>query len=648
MNFSQKPNDNDIDRKADHGSASEALLLVSIILVSILILPISGVDVHNNTAIYLRQADKIMEGEETEMVFPDFDSTRGPLFPVLLATGFKLMGKTVHSASLVTRVFFSLGIILIYLLGRIFYGRAVGILASVLVMTSHGINFIAEFIDTDIVLPFFILLFVLFYYLSLSRSRRYFAILAGFSLGLALMVKESALLCLGVPLGMSILAPKGNRCDYIGKSLWVTGVAMITLVPWMIMTVITHGSLLPMLGVAHPELFQNLVGRSIGSESSSSYWVHLFTLGLKDALCLFYRHFLQKTTGLAPLMIAGWIILLIRGLFYKKHNDLILAIFVVCFLPLILYTADTHDRLGQTTVVYMILYISVANLVILGIPYLTRHAGNIGNKFNRLAVFQRIAQNPANVNSRLVLLVGFLLVISQLFGNPGSTFKKWTRGQNSLAVCSWKPFNARGRFTNDQQEAAEWLKENKTDNAKIMAGGYTTEPLEFFDAADYRIPVFHPKKSISIAFGTLKKREGNVRPLYLFTYSGFKSGAQRHRTIYPVFEEDIVGALKEENPDYLIISWRSLFYGEYFDKAKWAELKFANQSVRIYEINLDRFEPVEFENVAVNDAIDEHIRWLKENYPDEYSLLEEKLEILGLTVDELKSSRLRFPEGEIY
>jgi 4-amino-4-deoxy-L-arabinose transferase-like glycosyltransferase len=444
-----------IDKKVDHSSVYEVLPLVSIMLVSILILPISGVDVHNNTAIYLRQADNLMKGENTGMVFPEFDSTRGPLFPVLLATGFKLMGKTVHSASLVTRVFFSLGIILIYLFGRIFYGRTVGILASVLVMTSYGINYIAEFIDTDIVLPVFILLFVLFCYLSLTRSRRYFAVLAGFSLGLALMVKESTLLCLGVPLGMSILARKGKRRDYIGKSLWMIGVAMITLVPWMISTVTTHGSLLPMLGVAHPELFQNLVGRSIGSESLSSYWVYLLTSGLKDALCLFYRHFLQETTGLAPLMIAGWILLLIRGLFYRKQNDLILAIFVVCFLPLILYTADTQDRLGQTTVVYMILYVSVAHLVILGIPYLTRYAGNVGNKFNRLAVFRRIAQNPAKVNSRLVLLIGSLLIAAQLFSTTGSTWKKWTRGQNSLAVFSWKPFDAHGRFTNDQQEAAE-------------------------------------------------------------------------------------------------------------------------------------------------------------------------------------------------
>jgi 4-amino-4-deoxy-L-arabinose transferase-like glycosyltransferase len=639
-----------IDKKVDHGSVSEVLPLVCITLVSILILPISGVDVHNNTAIYLRLADKMMEGDDTGMVFPAFESSRGPLFPMLLVSGFKLMGKTVHSASLITRLFFSLGIVLTYLLARILYGRATGILASVLVITSGGINYIAEFIDTDIVLPVFILSFVLLYYLSLNRSRRCFAILAGLSLGLALMVKESALLCIGIPLGMSLLAPKGKHIDYIKSSLWVIGSATITLAPWMIVTLKTHGSLLPMLGVAHPDVFQHLVGRSTGFGSSLSYWMHLLTLGLKDALGLFYLQFLCKTTGLAPLMVAGWIILLIRGLFYKKQNDLILAISVASFLPLILYMADTHDRLGQTTVVYMILYISVANLVVVGVPFLTYQASKIINKFSKNIIFQQIPTDAAKSknSSTAIILVSTILITTQLFSKPGRTWRNWTRGQNSLAVFSWKSFNAHGRFTNDQQEAAEWLKENKTAEARILADGYTTEPLEFFDAVDYKIPLFRPKEGMSIVFDTAQRRTDNARPLYLFTYSGFKSGAQRHRIIYPIFEEDIVEAIREEYPDYLVISWRSLFYGEYFDKAKWAELKFANESVRIYEIDLDSFEPVVFEKIGVNDTFDEHLIWLKEHYFDEYTLLEEKIRILGLTVDELRNSQLTFPTGRIY
>jgi hypothetical protein len=294
----------------------------------------------------------------------------------------------------------------------------------------------------------------------------------------------------------------------------------------------------------------------------------------------------------------------------------------------------------------MILYVSVASVVISGVLWLARYAAKTGTRFTKLIVFQRLTEDSARANNGLILLAGSLFVLTQLFSD--GTCKRWVRSQNSLAIFSKESFRVYGRFTTEQQEAAEWLKRNANENARIVADGYTNEALDFFDVADYDIPLFRPSEGMSIAFDVAQRKGDNARPLYLFTYSGFKSGAQRHRIIFPIYEEDIVGALGEEYPDYLVISWRSLFCGAYFDKAKWAELKFANQSVRIYEINLDKFEPVVFEDIGVNDTIDEHLIWLKEHYPDEYMLLEEKIQILGLTVDELRNSQLRFPVGQIY
>ena len=40
--------------------------------------------------------------------------------------------------------------------------------------------------------------------------------------------------------------------------------------------------------------------------------------------------------------------------------------------------------------------------------------------------------------------------------------------------------------------------------------------------------------------------------------------------------------------------------------------------------------------------------WLEKDFPDEYLLFKEKIEILGFTLDELKDSQLRFPRGQIY
>jgi len=189
-------------------------------------------------------------------------------------------------------------------------------------------------------------------------------------------------------------------------------------------------------------------------------------------------------------------------------------------------------------------------------------------------------------------------------------------------------------------------KRNAKKNATIVADGYINEALDFFDAADYEIPIFHPKTGIPL--GSIEKRDDNIEPLYFITYHGFASGSQRHRVIYPIFEEDIVGVLKKQNPDYLVISGRGLFLIAYFDQAEWACLKFDNNRVRIYEIHLDKFKPVTFVNVGVNETINEDLIWLEENYPDEYLLFKEDIEALGLTIDELKNSQLRFPPWQIY
>ena len=171
--------------------------------------------------------------------------------------------------------------------------------------------------------------------------------------------------------------------------------------------------------------------------------------------------------------------------------------------------------------------------------------------------------------------------------------------------------------------------------------------MDFFEVADYEIPTFHPKIGISIP-NFSGKRSDNAQPLYLITYSNFDTGSQRHRIIFPIFEEDIMTALKRENPDYLVISGRSSFFRAYFDRARWACLKFENHRVRIYEIHLDRFEPVIFEDIGVNETINEHLIWLEKNYPDEYLSFKANIEALGLTIDELKNSQLRFPREQAY
>ena len=621
----------------------ELIPLIIVIIVALLIFPVKGVPVGNTAANWMQAASKPLHRLEPEVMGNDILAL--PLYPIILASAFKLGGKTVQSASLATRIFFALEIILIYLLGRIFYGIAVGLLSSGLVLTSYGVNLVACSIQTDIVLPFFILLFILIYYITLTQSSRIWAIFAGISLGLALMVKESALLCLGLPFGMILLAPKGKKWKYAKLGFWVIGTLVILLVLEVIYMSFTYDYFNSI-----PDLVRFFYQTSkVAAEISSfAQWKYLFTTGFPKTIFNYYHNYLQNVTPLSLLMIFGWFFVLIRGFISKKTSDLILAILGICFLPLILWTTDIVHRFGQTAMIYIFLYIPLATFVVSGISLLIRYAVKFNNKYKIFNIFNSADKKyPRLICSLLIVLVGFSLIKAQLFDNNDSTWKLWTDHSYSLSIFAKKKFEVYGRYTNEQLEAAEWLKKNAPKDAKIIADGFTHQALDFFDVVGYEIPEFHPTQGLSIV-DLPGKRSDNAQPLYLITYGNFKRGGLRHRSIFPIFEEDIVRALKKENPDYLVISQRGLFLSAYFDQAKWAFLKLENHRARVYEIHLDRFEPVIFEDIGVNETINEHLTWLEKDYPDEYLVFKEKIEAFGLTIDKLKNSQLRFPIGQVY
>lgn len=591
---------------------------------------------------YLKKAGNVMN--EGILNYNTLTSRR-PLFPIVLASGFKLLGKSVQAASLATRFFFALSIILIYILGRIFYNQTVGLLSVSLVSTSYGINHIAKFIDTDIVLPFFILLFIFIYYISLVSSSYIWAFFAGISLVLALLVKESSLFCLGLPLGMIILAQKEKRWEYAKRGFCIIGTLVILLIVRALLMGPINESFFSRIYM-NPE---ELTWRINIHGGPSSFLTYLLKTGLPKFISQYYHSILQKVTPLSFLMIIGYIFVSIRGLIYKRKSDIILLVLILCALPLIISHGDIRDRLGQTTFVYIFLYITLAVFVVSCISLLMSYLLKSINKYRNSNIFNSvIGKHPILISNILIFLIGFFLIKAQLFDEKYSTWKEWTEPGYSLSIFLKKPFEIYGRYTIEQQEAAKWLNKNVSKQAKMIADGYTNEALNFFEAADYEIPIFYPTRPTFPPYSSIKKRDDKVLPLYFITYSNFDSGSQRNRVIFPIFEENIVTTLKRENPDYLVLSGKALFYKAYFDKVEGAILKFSNRRARIYEIHLERFEPVTFEYIGVNETINEHIDWLEKNHPDEYLLFKEKIEAMGLTIDDLKNSPLRFPKGEVY
>ena len=618
--------------------------LLVVVVLSVLVLPIAGVQVGNNTSRWLTEANYLSKAKGSGPAIQGSLTVRRPLLPLMIAAAYKIGGKSVHSAVVLVRIFFAFELVLIYLIGRVFYNAAVGLLSFGLVLTSFGINSIAKSVDTDIVHPFFILLFLLAYFLALRRESWIWAILSGGFLGLALLLKESALFCLGLPIGLVIFAPRGKRWKFSKTFLWFLAAVILPVLLWVGYMLLHKSSLRGLFASAYAASTY----RIIGAGRPLSEWTYLFTSGLGKSLSGFYTIFLLKITPLSVFLVAGWSFILVRGLIKKRISDLTLGLITLSSFPMILQLGNEGDRPGQMTVIYMLGYIMLAACVVSASRSFGGWFANLGEEKKKLSGPCPPLSHPAFVISTvLIAVIGIFMMGKQLFSRNLPTWTSWTAEGDSLALFVKKPFEIYGRYTIFQEEAAQWLKKNAPSAAKIMADGYTNEALDFFDVAPYNIPSFQPVREIRIYQG-LPVNPEKVRLLFFFTYSRFDSGIERTRGVYTVFEEDILAALKSENPIYLVFSGRSLFLKYYFEKASWARLAFDNERVVIFEIQTEKLSPVSFPKLGINEAIDGHIAWLEKNQPDEYHTLLKLIESLGLTLQNIKDTPLRIPNGQTY
>jgi len=100
--------------------------LLVVVILSVLVLPIAGVQVGNNTSRWLTEANYLSKAKGFGPAIQGSLTVRRPLLPLMIAAAFKIGGKSVHSAVVLVRIFFAFELVLIYLIGRVFYNAAAG------------------------------------------------------------------------------------------------------------------------------------------------------------------------------------------------------------------------------------------------------------------------------------------------------------------------------------------------------------------------------------------------------------------------------------------------------------------------------------------------------------------------------------------
>ena len=100
--------------------------LLVVVILSVLVLPIAGVQVGNNTSRWLTEANYLSKAKGFGPAIQGSLTVRRPLLPLMIAAAYKIGGKSVHSAVVLVRIFFAFELVLIYLIGRVFYNAAAG------------------------------------------------------------------------------------------------------------------------------------------------------------------------------------------------------------------------------------------------------------------------------------------------------------------------------------------------------------------------------------------------------------------------------------------------------------------------------------------------------------------------------------------
>jgi 4-amino-4-deoxy-L-arabinose transferase-like glycosyltransferase len=598
----------------------EALVIAGIIAAGTALLQIRGVTLNNNGAIYLLQADRLMESRDPGLTFAD-RSARGPVFPAVLAAAMAVGGKTVAAAMFAVRLWFVAGLLAVYALQRVLFGRAVAVATVLLVATSNGLNLVATSLDTDPVMPTLVCAFLFTYAVAHRRVSPVWAFIAGIVLALTVLTKESGIGFLLVPLAS--LASRDRTAALARRVvLPAYAAALLPLLAWAATVAIVYGSVAASFGMMHPSL-QHRIADLAGAPGPVAYWGRLFTLGAPGALKSYYAAHLVQASPLAAAFVLAWVIVLGWAVTARRFAPLLLVAAVVGFLPVILRLGDyPNARVGQSTVTFMLSYLALGGSVFLLAAPVTAKAWR-------------------RATSIIIVLAGSAgawYQVTHAAGPIPPTVAVWTQETGDtfpLSIAtSDSPFKVRGRFTEDQEAAARWLIDHAGPDPRVAGDGYTNEAIDFFLTTRTPVKSFHPVVTLPVMAPHDFDGSALGGPAIIaFSYNRFKSGGDS-AVLYLSSQQLIRSSLLEDAIEYVVVSGRGQWIGDYLAKVPWARRVFQASSVHVFEIDRSSgLPPVPWPDPCTNESFPEHMTWLRSAHPEDARTLVAILAAAGLNLD---------------
>lgn len=516
------------------------------------------IDITGDMIWYMNSALNIFRGDGYINMEGSLILNRGPVFPLMIAASFWVLEVSPWSAFWIIRLFCIFNPIIIYLVGKHFFGKGVGFAAAILVLTSYSLSY-WSYRHLDAVWPCFILLSNYFYTIGFEKKRIQYFLLAGLLTAISILIKEVSILFVPLPILMSLWI-KEYRKRYFFKFVLAGLLAtLLSLTPW-ILYLIQHDGFTLFIGKAGPlvvhEIFNPTQGYALDHSFSQIEKIVETLKQFGSGLLEYYyggRNSLQQHFILAPAMLLGWIVIFKNAFCGDKYAK-ILIINLILFMPILYFLGKNQWRLGQGIFFFLLSYLSVSVLI-----------NTIANKIN--SFFFRSEKSS---------IASFFLLIVMLAAIQISFEYRNDLGFKEFISKSFLYKKISGNYTNrkidrhfDDKKFNLILKEidNVSENNEgILVDWYYPARIAYFKLNGsrpvYTMPYLWCSKE-GVTIGT--KPKGNIEsPLYI---TSNVIPYEPKFMLFMLFESQVIEKINKSNIKYVLITPGNHMLNQYFSKS---------------------------------------------------------------------------------
>ena len=346
---------------------------------------------------------------------------------------------------------------------------------------------------------------------------------------------------------------------------------------------------------------------------------------IRKGIFSFYEIYIAEKFAIPGIVILlSYALLFFRACVYRNRSDGLLAMSLLCLLPLAFALGIVKFRIGQAFILYLLSPLVVAESVILFLRF-GFLKGSEG--------FKRLRGKEGFLTTASTIVVVCVMVFYHLFGNNPCS-------EQMLNILKEKPVSAAiflgsehfavGRWHDaSMKNLAGWITENIPEKATIMCEWYKMRSIYFFSNGRNKmcaIPIRQSGRKYPMGqHETVSKKNGELyrvkcERMPLFLWSNYDQVSPKYG-LFAFCECDILDRIRSEKVGYVIVTKRRNFLSLYFDKSPcFRKIHETNQGEnKIYQVLCTESISV-FEMMAGSHLVD-YLKAVEEEKPRKYDFL---------------------------